>query len=120
MAISSIYGNCFLGNKVSDYGIQNHRVDYGTLSKAFNLVLNNSIIGFGEWDLVSGHEYDSEGNPYDIFQYFIISELGAEILMEYTDEIVYYSEEFDIYLWGVTHYGTSWDHVLTDIEIKEG
>ena len=31
-------------------------------------------------------------------------------------EIVYYSEELDLYIWGVTHYGTSWDYVLTDIK----
>ena len=35
-----------------------------------------------------------------------------------TDEIVYYNEELDMYVWGITHYGTSWDYVLTDIAIK--
>ena len=58
---------------------------------------------------------------HDIFQYYIISNRGAEILAEYTNEIVFYNEEFDIYLWGVTYCGTSWDYVLTDIKcnIKE-
>ena len=51
----------------------------------------------------------------EIFQYFIISEQGASILEEYTNEIVYYNEALDLYVWGVTHYGTSWDYVLTDI-----
>jgi hypothetical protein len=23
-----------------------------------------------------------------------------------------------MYIWGVTHYGTSWDYVLTDIKIE--
>ena len=26
-----------------------------------------------------------------------------------------YNETLDIWLWGVTHYGTSWDYVLTNI-----
>lgn len=52
---------------------------------------------------------------YDIFQYFIISAEGARILEEYTNEIVYYNSNLDLYVWGVTHYGTSWSNVLTDI-----
>lgn len=51
----------------------------------------------------------------EIFQYFIISAQGASILEEYTNEIVYYNEALDLYVWGVTHCGTSWDYVLTDI-----
>lgn len=51
----------------------------------------------------------------EIFQYFIISAQGASIFEEYTNEIVYYNEALDLYVWGVTHYGTSWDYVLTDI-----
>lgn len=54
---------------------------------------------------------------YDIYQWYIISDMGANILQDYTDEIVYYNEELDLYLWGVTHWGTSWDYVLTDIQI---
>lgn len=55
----------------------------------------------------------------EIFQYFIISHSGAEILKEYTDEIVMYNSELDLYVWGVTHFGTSWDYVLTDIPCGE-
>ena len=59
-------------------------------------------------------------NPYyhDIFQYFIVSDNGAEILQE-AGEIVYYNEVLDMYVWGVTHYGTSWDYVLTNIKIEK-
>lgn len=55
----------------------------------------------------------------EIFQYFIISEQGASILEEYTNEIVYYNEALGLYVWGVTHYGTSWDYVLTDIPCEK-
>ncbi len=53
----------------------------------------------------------------EIYQYFIISSTGAEILQEYTDDPVYYIELLDMYIWGVTHWGTSWDYVLTDVKI---
>ena len=62
-----------------------------------------------------------EDAHYDeIFQYFIISDNGAEILKDYTDEIVFYNEALDMYVWGVTHWGTSWDYVLTDIKLNCG
>ena len=54
----------------------------------------------------------------EVFQYYIISDNGAEILKEWTDELVWYNEELDMYVWGVTHWGTSWDYVLTDIVIN--
>ena len=55
----------------------------------------------------------------EIFQYYIISDEGADILKRETNEIVYYNEELDMYVWGVTHWGTSWDYVLTDIALQE-
>lgn len=51
----------------------------------------------------------------EIYQWYIISGSGAQILEENTNEILYYNEELDIYVWGVTHWGTSWDYVLTSI-----
>lgn len=60
-------------------------------------------------------------DPYyhDIFQWYIIDGHGAELCQE-AGEIVYYNDVLDLYLWGVTHYGTSWDHVLTDIKCNTG
>ena len=118
----------FFGNKVSDYGLEHSRVDYRTLASAFNHVLNNEIMiatttgNVGFWELENGSDYDEENDNYEeIFQYYIIDDNGAEILKEYTDEIVYYNSSIDMYVWGVTHYGTAWDYVLTDIVIeKEG
>ncbi len=60
-------------------------------------------------------EEQQEQEP-EIFQYYIISDQGADILKRYTNEIVYYIDYLDIYIWGVTHWGTSWDYVLTDIK----
>ena len=62
-------------------------------------------------------EQDNQGD--EIYQYFIISDAGANLLKDYTDEILYYLPALDIYVWGVTHYGTSWDYVLTNIKIEK-
>lgn len=125
------YDDSFYGNKISDYGLKYGYIDYATLAKSFDAVLNNDIIAktqeIGYWECVNGSEYyeteDSEGNIYEgyheIYQYFIISQSGFEILQRMTDEIVFYNEELDMYVWGVCHYGTSWDYVLTDIAIKK-
>lgn len=112
----------FYGNAISTYGLEHGYVDYRALSQAFDGVLNNEILektsmnGY-YWELYSGHDNDEDGNYYEIYQYYIVSDSGAEILSELTDEIVFYNEELDMYIWGVTHYGTAWDYVLTDIKI---
>lgn len=54
----------------------------------------------------------------EVFQYYIISDSGANLLEHWTNEIVWHNEELDMYVWGVTHWGTSWDYVLTDIVIN--
>lgn len=165
----NIYGSHFYGNKISDYGIENGYVDYGTLAKAFDAVMSNNIISdtyeIGCWEQISGFvdnsdqiteieekieeleekvtmdsseeedaritakieeleeqkeelEHEQDYIP-EIFQYFIVDNNGAEILEE-CNEIVYYCETLDLYVWGVTHWGTSWDYVLTNIPCNTG
>lgn len=118
--MKAIRGTKFFGHKVSEHGIKNHKVDYRTLSQVFDCVLNNNIVAVGKWNLWCGNEIDEDGEPYEVFQHYIISKEGAEILRDWTDEIVYYNDELDIYLWCITHWGTAWDYVLTDIKIEEG
>ena len=65
---------------------------------------------------INSLEYEQDNND-EIFQYYIISDNLAEILKDLTNEIVYYIPFLDVYVWGITHYGTSWDYVLTDIKI---
>lgn len=60
-------------------------------------------------------ENEQDDEP-EVFQWFIVDDWGARLLQE-INEIVYYNETLDMYLWGVTHYGTSWDYVLTNIKI---
>lgn len=152
----------YYGNAISEYGIENGYVDYATLAKCFDAVLNNDIMnltyGIGSWDQVSGIvdnteeieeleekrddlEEENESSPSqileneineineqieeleneqdndtEVFQWFIVDDWGARLLKE-INEIVYYNETLDMYLWGVTHYGTSWSYVLTSIKI---
>lgn len=152
----------YYGNAISEYGMQNGRVDYATLAKCFDAVLNNDIMSLtydiGYWEQVSGIidntdeieeleekrdelEEENENNPsqiieneineineqieeleseqdggQEVFQWFIVDDWGARLLKE-INEIVYYNETLDMHLWGVTHYGTSWDYVLTSIKI---
>lgn len=114
-----IKSHYFYGNKISDAELETGYINYQTLAKAFNCVLANDVINktldIGYWEQISG--WDDKDNYPEIFQYFIVDFNGAEILQE-ADEIVYYNEELDLYVWGVTHYGTSWDYVLTNIKIE--
>lgn len=161
-----LHGTYFYGNEASDYAKENGYLDYATLAKAFDAVLNNSIIektyDIGYWEQESGFIDNSEAieakeeiiesleerieagenveyceeqieiireqieeleeeqdNSPEIYQYFIVSDNGARILEE-CNEIVFYNEELDMYVWGVTHWGTSWDYVLTDIKLNCG
>jgi hypothetical protein len=115
-----MYDGRVYGVEVSKYGIENGYLDYQTLSKIVgDCVLNNSVvpyIGFYEWEVVNGSE-ENEEECYEVYQYYIISESGADFLREYTDELVYYHSEIDMYVWGITHFGTGWDYVLTDLEL---
>lgn len=161
---NGVTGKYFYGNKISDYGIKHGRVDYSTLAKSFDCVLNNTIYSVGwdfdEWEQLSGFvdntaeieqlqeqiedykdresmtgcsyapeieetraliedlENEQEHIP-EIFQFYIVSDNGAEILQE-INEIVFYNSALDVHLWGVTHWGTSWDYVLTDIPCNCG
>ena len=123
----SVYGEYFYGNKISDYGLKNGFVDYATLAKAFDAVLNNDIMNktwnIGYWEQISGfvESEDEEDEDYypDVYQWYIVSNSGANILQN-ANEIVYYNDALDMYIWGITHYGTSWDYVLTDIPCNTG
>lgn len=148
---------CFYGNKISDYGLENGYIDYSTLAKSFDAVLNNDIIEntakIGYWEQVNGFidnsdeieeltaqrdeiegvlcdmvdhyqedtmDYELLENRYneindkiselehaqdyppEIYQYYIISDQGAQILMFGAFAI----------------FGTAWVYVLTDIPVQ--
>ena len=173
MSRRKLAGTYFCGNEVSDYAKEQGYLDYRTLAKAFDAVLNNDIMsitdsnGIGYWNQENGiidnsdeieelenkisdteekmEELDEKSNDYkvleseideiqsridelqnqqdyppEVFQWYIVDGNGADIIKEYTDDPLYYNEALDMYLWGVTQYGTSWDYVLTDVKLNCG
>ena len=172
MKRNKLYGTTFCGNEASDYAKENGYLDYATFSKAFDAVLNNSIMEntceVGFWEQENGiidnseevdalkeeitdienrlefltdeeieeaqmlqeeigsiqeqieelKEEQEQSYNQDIFQYFIVSDQGAEMIKQYTEDPLFYNETLDMYVWGITHYGTAWSHVLTDVKLN--
>lgn len=121
-----MYNRRVFGVEVSSYGLEHGYLDYQALAGIVgDMVLNNTIHTAGyleDWELVSGQDYWEDGDDIeymDVYQEYIISESGYDFLSKYTDEIVYYNEDLNVYLWGITHYGTAWSHVLTNIKLVE-
>ena len=104
---------------LNDYELQNNRLSYKNLFyDDDSLILCNNIIeDYEELELLSGYEYDENTDEYaEIYQYYIIDDDTAKRLQE-INEIVYYHNRLDIYILGVTHFGTSWSYVLTDLKL---
>ena len=102
---------------------QGKDISYEELSKRVGgCILANTAreeIGKEFWDIEEfcWGTYDADTDDYiDVYQSYVISKQGAEYLRDYTDEIVVYSEEYDLYFWEITHYGTAWSHVFTSIK----
>lgn len=51
----------------------------------------------------------------EVYQTYVITQRGAEFLFNHTAEIISYNETLDVWLWHVTHFGTSWSMVYTDV-----
>lgn len=172
MKRNKLYGTTFCGNEASDYAKEQGYLDYATFAKAFDAVLNNSIMentcDVGFWEQENGiidnseevealkeeitdienrlkfltdeeieeaqmlqEEIDSVQEQIEeleeeqerlynqeIFQYYIVSDQGAEMIKQYTDDPLFYNETLDMYVWGITHFGTSWGYVLTDVKLN--
>ena len=111
----------YYGHAVSDEGIARGYVDYACFAASFPHILANDLMQNAAkhgayFDLCQGNELNEYGEVIEVFQWYIVPEYALDFLRQ-NDEIVYYSPDLDIYLWGVTHWGTSWDYVLTDIKI---
>lgn len=117
-------------DKVDKYNIGTGTLIRCVYSQLFfpngSLLLCNDIVKV-DYDLYDNlengelwHYYDAEGNEVeedddyeseeavDIYQYYLIDDQTAKDLMRHTDEIILYSEMLDLYVLGVTHFGTMW------------
>lgn len=52
----------------------------------------------------------------EVYQYFIIGDRDAEYFQRYTNYPIYYNDEADMYLIGITHCGMSWSFFFTTAE----
>lgn len=120
---------------LNEYEKQHNKISYKRLiDRLFtDMILCNDItklfyneIGgkYTEPEVEIGCECDENDEYIDIYQYFIVDFNGFTyeyILKKYAKQlgnefILYYIEQLDLYILGVTHFGTGWDYVLTDIE----
>ena len=101
------------------YELDNKRLSYKNLFyKEDSLILCNNIINqYESLELQSGFNDDGWEECDDIYQYYIIDDDTAKRMIE-LDEIVYYHNDLDIYILGVTHYGTNWGYILTNVRIE--
>jgi len=107
-------------SRVNEYEKEHKKVSYKNLLQWLdiynNMVLCNEIVKFHELDLEVGNDED------EIYQYYIcdISNWAMrKIQEEFSDElIIYWCEDLQVYVLGVDHLGTSWDYVLTGVELN--
>lgn len=109
-------------SELNDYEKENKYLSYANLFYNYDsLILCNNIINdYEDMELINGNNYneEEEEDTYtEIYQYYIIDDETARRLIENTDTIIYYHNRLDIYVLGVTHYGTNWHYVLTDFKL---
>ena len=121
-----------LPNEKEGYYMDSDTVNFRTLVNFLftDMILCNNITQDYEYFTIEiGNDYDEENDEYtEIFQYFIVDcdnwrmeqyknwleENGRE-----NDIILYYDNRLEVYVLGVTHFGTSWDYVPTSIKIEK-
>lgn len=111
-----MYKGMVYGVKVSEFGISEGRLDFLALTRIVgDMILNNDIRDktMHDWEIATG-EFDEL-----VMSDYIISEQGYKFLKEHTNELVFYNWDLNLYIWAVTHNGTRWDYVLTDIYLEE-
>lgn len=123
---------------LNEYEKEHNKISFKRLiNKLFtDLILCNDItklfyneIGgkYCEPEFIIGNDYDEENEiQVDVYQYFVVdfNSYTYSLFEQYAEQlgnefILYYIEELDLYILGVTHFGTGWNYVLTDIEPTE-
>lgn len=51
-------------------------------------------------------------------EYYQVPEEGARILLDESEELVYYNARLEVYVWGICHLGLNWKRVLTTIPVR--
>ena len=137
-----VAGRWIKESKISKEALELGYIDYSALASMLydGMILNNSLslesfldeIPDGAWfesyeafledESLTEDEYDSYEYFYDImesvYQCYMVSDRDARFLLD-AGEIVIYSNELDINLWCITHFGTAWSYVYSNAKIEE-
>lgn len=121
-----------LPNEKEGYYMDSNTVNFRTLVNFLftDMVLCNNITKDYEYFTTElGDDYDEEtGESVEVYQYFIVEydnwrieqyQNWLEENARESDIILYYDNRLEVYVLGVTHFGTSWDCVPTSIKIEK-
>lgn len=117
-------------NKLGDYSI------YDNMSNGYYYTIENPETGYTEefdtysefedWraDLEIEHGVIVDDEPEEVFsevyQWYLVPDTSwNRDDLEQAHQVYTYCESLDCLVWGVTHWGTSWDYVLTDIKLTD-
>ena len=65
-----------------------------------------------------GDDIESDLDLYPhVFQWYIVRESDVDLLEN--DYPIYYCDELNLYIVGITHLGVSWDMVYTNVEVPQ-
>lgn len=110
--------------KMGDYEKEHNRASYRTLVEYYigDIVLCNNILDvdynvINNIDISEDHE---EIENFEIFQYYLCNlNTSDRELAKKSGLILSYSEVLDCDVLCVDHWGTSWDYVLTSVELVD-
>lgn len=108
------------GSKMfNNYEKEHKKMSYRSFMDFFNidLILCNSIAENCELEVINVPELEDD-KYIEVFQYYIVGANDVDTLT-LLNEVIYYCNELDIYVLGITHFGTRWDYVLTDVDLIE-
>ena len=108
---------------LNEYEKKYNKISYRRLiDRIGDIWLFNKAPELSEYDFEFelNSDYNEEDDEYlDIYQYYLI-DINSYILeklqkLECKDVIIAWSEKLEEHILFVTHFGTSWDYVLTNI-----
>ena len=118
-----------LESKLNEYEREHKRISYATLCDFLfsDMILCNKILDV-DYNLLDNQElgslYDEETDEYEeVYQWYIVN-VDSWMLdklkeLDFDGIQLFYSDVLEEYILGVTHWGTGWDYVLTDVGYTE-
>ena len=103
--------------KYNDEEKRHLKMSWGNFFQFFNIdhILCNEVAENLELEVTNIDELE-DVDGLEIFQYYIVNYNDLDLL-KMLNEPILYNYKLDLYILGVTHWGTGWDYVLTDIDL---